>query len=575
MDNPQHYQPLSHALHPPLVRQSRYSTFNASGQPYPANGTQREEEEEEEEDIVEEELDEQNHDASTPENRATTGPAASNQHSTDHAGTQAGASHSQFGANSNDPDSPQNKRRPGRPKGSRNRKPRESGGKPQHAFHNYPPPPAGAPTLPGVTPQNQQYYEFQWRVLNLCSEFYGAAEELVKATPSLVIAQSYQMGPSNKVDPLQMLGEAKRICDQLLQNPSQLVGHTPPPVYPTIPYAPPQQQPSTSAPAPTSAPSMITNAQSFVMPLALPQGPHPPPAMYPAVYATPQPSRYPTAPYYQYGPGPGGYYAAPPPQPQLQLQPQPQPQQPTTTPSAPQYATPNPGGMTATINMNTANVGSASGAWAEEETERLKKLAEQSRTSGTSAEIDWDWVVNQWGNTRTRHQILLKATSLGLKESTTRGNKRRREPEATPGASGETASPRPAAPNPPTSTTGAATTLTASPAQSHASTSTPSAQQSPAIQNRPPSSQARPQSSASTPVTSRPTTASQSMPWPMPTVAATTSPVLTPSNAGQAEPQRPSYYRASKPSPHGNSSAGHPYMYQPNGAGSREARAQT
>lgn len=27
--------------------------------------------------------------------------------------------------------------------------------------------------------QNQQYYEFQWRVLNLCSEFYGAAEELI------------------------------------------------------------------------------------------------------------------------------------------------------------------------------------------------------------------------------------------------------------------------------------------------------------------------------------------------------------------------------------------------------------
>ena len=177
--------------------------------------------------------------------------------------------------------------------------------------------------------------------------------------------------------------------------------------------------------------------------------------------------------------------------------------------------------------------------------------------------------------TPTRHQILLKATSLGLKESTTRGNKRRREPEATPGTSGETASPRPAAPNPPTSTTGAATALTASPAQSHASTSTPSAQQSPAIQNRPPSSQARPQSSASTPVTSRPTTASQSMPWPMPTVAATTSPVLTPPNAGQAEPQRPSYYRAPKPSSHGNPSAGHPYMYQPNGAGSREARAQT
>lgn len=30
-----------------------------------------------------------------------------------------------------------------------------------------------------VNAQNQQYYEFQWRVLNLCAEFYGAAEELV------------------------------------------------------------------------------------------------------------------------------------------------------------------------------------------------------------------------------------------------------------------------------------------------------------------------------------------------------------------------------------------------------------
>ena len=38
-----------------------------------------------------------------------------------------------------------------------------------------------------------------------------------KATPSLVIAQSYQMGPSSKVDPLTMLNEAKRICDQLVR----------------------------------------------------------------------------------------------------------------------------------------------------------------------------------------------------------------------------------------------------------------------------------------------------------------------------------------------------------------------
>lgn len=37
-----------------------------------------------------------------------------------------------------------------------------------------------------------------------------------KATPPLVIAQSYQMGPSVKIDPLTMLGDAKRLCDSLV-----------------------------------------------------------------------------------------------------------------------------------------------------------------------------------------------------------------------------------------------------------------------------------------------------------------------------------------------------------------------
>lgn len=77
-------------------------------------------------------------------------------------------------------DSPEQKRRPGRPKGSRNRKPRESAGSAgKSQFPSYPTSQTGAPPLPGVTAQNQQYYEFQWRVLNLCSEFYGAAEELI------------------------------------------------------------------------------------------------------------------------------------------------------------------------------------------------------------------------------------------------------------------------------------------------------------------------------------------------------------------------------------------------------------
>jgi hypothetical protein len=52
--------------------------------------------------------------------------------------------------------------------------------------------------------------------------------------------------------------------------------------------------------------------------------------------------------------------------------------------------------------MASSNPAGASGAWADDELERLKRLAEQSRTTGPSNEIDWDWVVGQWGNTRTR-----------------------------------------------------------------------------------------------------------------------------------------------------------------------------
>jgi hypothetical protein len=42
------------------------------------------------------------------------------------------------------------------------------------------------------------------------------------------------------------------------------------------------------------------------------------------------------------------------------------------------------------------------GTWSDEETERLKKFAEQSKSVGSSGEIEWDWVVHQWGSGRTR-----------------------------------------------------------------------------------------------------------------------------------------------------------------------------
>lgn len=85
------------------------------------------------------------------------------------------------------PQDAERKRRPGRPRGSKNRRtraaatdkePANAGPKTspaQHGFYQY----TASPAPGEIQPHNQQYYEFQWRVLNLCAEFYGAAEELV------------------------------------------------------------------------------------------------------------------------------------------------------------------------------------------------------------------------------------------------------------------------------------------------------------------------------------------------------------------------------------------------------------
>lgn len=102
------------------------------------------------------------------------------------------------------------RRKPGRPKGSKNKKKydlSDSTPKQQFAttpFYGYTPPqapPAATPVIPPVqtpAPQsqpipqpaatvpfpaldanNQAFYDFQWRVLTLCSEFYNAADELI------------------------------------------------------------------------------------------------------------------------------------------------------------------------------------------------------------------------------------------------------------------------------------------------------------------------------------------------------------------------------------------------------------
>lgn len=105
---------------------------------------------------------------------------------TDARGSQAQSSAHDQAAQDND-----RKRRPGRPRGSKNRKPRagQAGAKQEATFYAqsqsslHPVVGAAPPQHPDVNAHNQQYYEFQWRVLNLCAEFYGAAEELVVYNP--------------------------------------------------------------------------------------------------------------------------------------------------------------------------------------------------------------------------------------------------------------------------------------------------------------------------------------------------------------------------------------------------------
>ena len=45
------------------------------------------------------------------------------------------------------------------------------------------------------------------------------------------------------------------------------------------------------------------------------------------------------------------------------------------------------------------------GAWSDEETERLKKMAEEHRVKATG-EINWDAVIQEWGISRTRFATL-------------------------------------------------------------------------------------------------------------------------------------------------------------------------
>ncbi|KAH8118226.1 hypothetical protein DFH11DRAFT_1839626 [Phellopilus nigrolimitatus] len=349
------YQPLSHALNPPpSTARPAYPTDthhqnsieHDADQDAHADPTVRpEEEEEEEEDEVEGAVD---HPATT------------------------GTSDKQSSANHGHPNSAPTRRKPGRPKGSKNKKPRFdlSGSPPKQQFsaapapfYGFPPPPhpTAVPMQPHPPPHpvavpsysvadasNQAFYDFQWRVLTLCSEFYNAADELIRSAPQHIIHQCFSL-PGNQVDPITILHDARRACDQLLANPSQAVLK--------------QLLLRTGTP-PASAGPVITNPGSFVMSLTGSPSQS-------GGYASP--NRYPTTPYYAYAT---------------------QPHQTGTHPYMAQQQ-------------------AIRAAWSEEETEKLRHLTEESRMAGSgteNGEIDWDW------------------------ESSTRGMKRRRDTEPGPGA---------------------------------------------------------------------------------------------------------------------------------------------
>jgi hypothetical protein len=188
-----------------------------------------------------------------------------------------------------------------------------------------------------------------------------------------------------------------------LANPSQLVNNPPPAVYPSYgaqpgygpTVYPPQYPGSYAAPGYAHGPSyavqtsaqsehntvtpVISNPQSFVMPLG-------PPAMAPAPSYTVYSSRYPTSSYYpSYPSGSTNHYPAA---------------------SASQGTVSAPPNSTPASNTTTSTwaTGYNQGSWSDEEVERLKQLtphiAEQNSEKG---EIDWDWVVTTWGNSRTRY----------------------------------------------------------------------------------------------------------------------------------------------------------------------------
>jgi hypothetical protein len=97
------------------------------------------------------------------------------------------------------------KRKSGRAKGPKAKKARLNGD--NNVYHTFrsDPPSIEVPTThyPEVNEHNKKYYEFQWRVLNLCSEFYAAADGLLvrAATSSVAYPRTNISAGDRKIHP--------------------------------------------------------------------------------------------------------------------------------------------------------------------------------------------------------------------------------------------------------------------------------------------------------------------------------------------------------------------------------------
>ena len=127
-------------------------------------------------------------------------------------------------------------------------------------------------------------------------------------------------------------------------------------------------QQSTGTPSVSAAPpaAVINNPQSFVVPMGSQ------PATYPQYTAPPSGS-------YTYP------YSIPPFYP------------PTATPPAPVPPAPP--------SHSAASTGANQGGWSEEEVQKLKRLHEESKAQQFTEDQTWDWVIQQYGPTRTRYGV--------------------------------------------------------------------------------------------------------------------------------------------------------------------------